>query len=578
MRSEIDDLIRKHALMNAIRHGGRSEVQPVLGRILADRKELRSRVDEIAKQVHKIVEEVNLMSLSEQRETVEESWPSLLEERRVKKTEKGLLPLSNANKFNQIVTRFSPNPDGALHLGSSRAIILSHDYAEKYDGKFLLRFEDTDPKGKPPILELYAAIREDLSWLGCDPDEEIIQSDRLPIYYDLAKKILALGHAYVCECSPADFRIRILENKPCPCRDGTTEQNLKRWGKMFTKDYAEGAAVVRIKTDLNHPNPAVRDWPAIRIIDTERYPHPRTGDRYRVWPLYNFACGIDDHLLEITHIIRGKEHLTNEVRQRYLYNHLGWEYPVAIHYGRLKIVGSVLSKSKILAGVRDGTYEGWDDPRLATLSALRRRGITAEAIRKMIYEVGPNPIDATLSWKTLYSHNRKIIDGIADRYFFVSNPIEMTVSGIPGNFSAKLPLHPDHEERGHRILKVVPEHGVYSFHLSSSDLKHLVEGKTVRLIGLFNVQVNRSNEDVDASFISESYEEARRSGTQLIHWIPGETGVGTNVLMPDNSVTTGLSENSVHRLKPDQIVQFERFGFVRVDSIGETLSARFAHS
>lgn len=577
MRFEINDLIRKHALINAIRHGGRSEVQPVLGKILADRQEFRSRVDEIVKQVQRIVEEVNLMSLSEQRETVEKSWPSSLEERRMRQTEKGLIPLPNVDKFDHIITRFSPNPDGALHLGSARAIILSHDYAEKYDGKFLLRFEDTDPKGKPPILELYASIREDLLWLRCDPDEEIIQSDRLSIYYDLAKRILALGFAYICECPPPDFRVRISLKEPCPCRAGTTEQNLTKWEKMLSKDYREGEAVVRIKTDLNHPNPAVRDWPALRIIDTERYPHPRTGNRFYVWPLYNFACGIDDHLMAVTHIIRGKEHLTNEVRQRYLYKHLGWEYPETIHYGRLRITGSVLSKSKILAGVRNGTYKGWDDPRLATLSALRKRGITPNAIRRMIHEVGLNPVDATLSWKTLYSHNRKIIDGTADRYSFVSNPIKMVVSGIPRVFSARLPLHPDHRERGNRLFEVVPESGVYMFNVSGSDMEHLAKGKMVRLIGLFNIKVDRSNRGVEASFISESYEDARGSRIQLIHWILGENGVTTKVLMPDNSVTIGLSESPVRRLKPDQIIQFERFGFVCVSSIDETLVVRFAH-
>jgi len=578
VRSEINALIRKHALINAIRHGGRSEVQPVLRKILADRQELRSRVTEIAKQVQKIVEKVNLMPLSEQREVVEESWPSLLEERRMKKAKKGLVPLPNVSKFDHIITRFSPNPDGALHLGSARATILSHDYAEKYDGKFILRFEDTDPKGKTPILELYASIREDLCWLGCEPDEEIIQSDRLPIYYDLAKRILALDFAYICECSPPDFRVRMSMKEPCPCRAGTAEQNLAKWERMINKDYGEGEAVVRIKTDLNHLNPAVRDWPALRIIDTERHPHPRTGDKYHVWPLYNFACGVDDHLLGITHIIRGKEHLTNEVRQRYLYKYLGWEYPEAIHYGRLRIVGSELSKSKILAGVRNGTYEGWDDPRLATLSALRRRGITPEAIRRMIHEVGLNPVDATLSWKTLYSHNRKIVDGIADRYFFVSNPIRMTVSGIPSDFSVRLPFHPDHGERGHRLFEVVPEGGVYTFNVSDSDMEHLAKGKKVRFIGLFNVRVDRSNEDVMASFLSEPYEDARGSGIRLIHWIPGENGVETTVLMPDSSVMTGLSESSVHRLKSDQIIQFERFGFVCVDSLDETLVVRFAHS
>jgi glutamyl-tRNA synthetase len=172
---------------------------------------------------------------------------------------------------------------------------------------------------------------------------------------------------------------------------------------MLDGTYPEGSAVMRVKTDLDHPNPAVRDWPALRIIDTVKYPHPRVGSKYRVWPLYNIAAGLDDHLLGITHIIRGKDHLTNGVRQEYLYKHLGWEYPQAIHYGRLKITGAFLSKSKIVAGIRDGTFNGWDDPRLATFAALRKRGITPEAIKKMIIDVGPKPADVTLSWENLYA-------------------------------------------------------------------------------------------------------------------------------------------------------------------------------
>ncbi len=577
MRSEIHDLIRKFALQNAIRHKGKAKVQPVIGKVLANRQELRERLDELSEEIREIVETVNSMSISEQRKVLKKSWPELLEERKVKEADRVLPPLPNVENYDQVVTRFSPNPDCVLHLGSARAVILSHDYAEKYGGRFLLRFEDTDPKGKSPGLEFYEAIRKDLSWLRCEPDEEFIQSDRLPIYYDLARKILGLGYAYVCTCPRKDFRAKISEMEPCPCRSGSPELNLDRWDRMLEKYYAEGDAVVRVKTDLNHPNPAVRDWPALRMIDTEKHPHPRVGDEYPVWPLYNFACGVDDHLMGITHIIRGKEHLTNEVRQRYLYKHLGWKYPETIHYGRLRVVGSVLSKSKILAGVRSGVYTGWDDPRLATLLALKKRGIAAVAIRRIIHDVGPNPVDATLSWKTLYAYNRKVIDTEANRYFFVSNPLKMTVSGIPGRYSAKFFLHPDHEERGYRIFEVTPEDGVYDFCVSGDDAKYLLEGMSVRLIGLFNVRVSDVDDMVEATFVGESYEEARRADLRFIHWIPSDEWVKTSVLMPDSSLESGLSEIAVRGLRIGQIVQFERFGFVRVDSVGETLTVRYSH-
>ena len=245
-----------------------------------------------------------------------------------------------------------------LHLGSARAILLSHEYARIYNGKFILRFEDTDPKVKRPSLKFYDSIREDLKWLGCKVDEEYIQSDRLPIYYEYTEKLIGDGNAYVCECPAEEFHKITLAKQACPCRDLPASEQLERWHRMLDGGYKEGEAVVRVKTELDHPNPAVRDWPALRIIDTKKYPHPRVGSKYIVWPLYNLAAGLDDHLMGMTHIIRGKEHYTNMVRQKYMYKHLGWEYPQAIHYGRLKITGAFLSKSKIVAGVRDGTYTG----------------------------------------------------------------------------------------------------------------------------------------------------------------------------------------------------------------------------
>jgi len=248
---------------------------------------------------------------------------------------------------------------------------------------------------------------------------------------------------------------------------------------MIIGEYKEGEAVIRIKTDLTHPNPAVRDWPALRVIDAEKFPHPRVGSKYHVWPLYNFACGLDDHLMGVTHIIRGKEHLTNMVRQEYMYQHLGWRYPEAIHYGRLKIKGAYLSKSKIVQGVREGFYKGWDDPRLATFAALRKRGITPAAIKKLIVDVGPKTSDVVLSWENLYAYNRKILDPKVNRYFFVQNPIQLSVRGILKAFTARLRLHPEYPGRGFReyVIKPTEKDGTVLLWVSKMDLKALAVGK-----------------------------------------------------------------------------------------------------
>ena len=433
--NDLREAIRKAALLNAVSHDGKAQAGALVGKIFGERADLRSKVKDLSALINTVANEVNSLSVSEQKAIVEEKWPETQKKREAE--EKKLPPLPNADKYKQIVTRFSPNPDCVLHLGSSRAILLSHEYARIYNGKFILRFEDTDPKVKRPSLKFYDSIRADLKWLGCKVDEEYIQSDRLPIYYEYTEKLIAGGNAYVCECPAEEFHNITLTKQACPCRDLPASEHLERWKRMLDGDYKEGEAVVRVKTELDHPNPAIRDWPALRVIDTKKYPHPRVGSKYIVWPLYNLAAGIDDHLMGMTHIIRGKEHYTNMVRQKYMYQYLGWEYPEAIHYGRLKITGAFLSKSKIVAGVRDGTYTGYDDPRLGTFAALRKRGITPEAIKKMIIDVGIKPNDVTLSWENLFSYNRKILDASSDRYFFVPAPIELKVCSFAENFPSK---------------------------------------------------------------------------------------------------------------------------------------------
>ncbi|PMB74216.1 glutamate--tRNA ligase [Candidatus Bathyarchaeota archaeon] len=577
--AELREIIRKFALLNAIKHDGKAQTGPVVGKVLAEKPEWRARAKELTAIVKEVVDEINSFPLSKQMRIVREKWPETLVKERIEE-EKKLPPLPNADKYEKIVTRFSPNPDCVLHLGSARAIVLCHEYARMYNGKFILRFEDTDPKLKRPVLEFYDRIREDLEWLGCKHDEEHIQSDRIPIYYEYAEKLLGDSNAYVCTCQPQAFREKVLAQKPCPCRNLPSEEHLERWNMMLEGKYKEGEAVVRIKTDLAHPNPAVRDWPALRVIDIEKYPHPRVGTKYRVWPLYNFACGLDDHLMGVTHIIRGKEHLTNMVRQEYMYKHLSWQYPEAIHYGRLKIKGAHLSKSKIVQGIREGLYKGWDDPKLATFAALRRRGITPEAIKRLIIDVGPKTSDVVLSWENLYAYNRKILDPNVNRYFFVPNPIQLLVKHIPRTFTVRLRLHPEYPERGFKeyVIKPSEPNGETLFWISRMDLEVLAVGKIVRLMELFNIKIERVEAySVEASFASESYEEAKKAEAPLIHWVPIGMDMPCQVVMPDATVTEGIAEKACKDLKPNDIVQFERFGFVRIDKVNAKIMVYYTH-
>jgi glutamyl-tRNA synthetase len=229
-------------------------------------------------------------------------------------------------------------------------------------------------------------------------------------------------------------------------------------------------------------------------------------------------------------------------------------------------------------GVREGLFTGWDDPRLATFVALRRRGITPNAIKKMIVDVGPKTSDVTLSWENLYAYNRKILDPVADRYFFVHNPLELTVKRIPRTFVAKLHLHPDHSERGYRQYTVKPEGEgrSVSFWVSKSDVQTKIE-KPLRLMDLFNVEVERVHVySAEATFLSESYEEAKNAKAQLIHWVPVGSDMPCQVIMPDATVAEGIAESFCRRLKANDVVQFERFGFVRIDKVNGKLTAYYA--
>jgi len=575
---KVKETIRRIALLNALRYRGRAESKPVLGKLFQEQRHLRIRLDEITSLVAEIVRQVNELAMEEQRRELEEKWPEAIVEKETREEERKLPPLPNVEKYERVVTRFSPNPDCVLHLGSARAIVLSYEYAKTHNGSFYLRFEDTDPKLKKPQLPFYDAIREDLLWLGCRWDMEFTQSDRLSIYYEHIEKLLRDGNAYVCTCRQEEFRQKVLEKQPCPCRNLPPDEQILRWRRMLNGTYSEGEAVARMKTDLSHPNPAVRDWPALRIIDTERYPHPRVGSKHRVWPLYNFACGVDDHTMCVTHIIRGKEHLTNQVRQEYMYRYFGWEYPEAIHYGRLKVTGALLSKSKILQGFRSGVFWGWDDPRLATFAALRRRGITPEAIKRLMIDVGPKTADVVLSWENLYAHNRKVVDTVANRYFFVHDPVKMTVESISGTLTAQISLHPDHPERGSRQFKIEPKNGKVSLWVSRDDVDVLKRGRIIRLMELFNVKIEDVEKGlIEAVFHSETHEEAKMMKAPLIHWIPHDTGIPCKVAMPDASISEGIAEDSCRKLHRGEIVQFERFGFAQINDAGEKIVAYFAH-
>lgn len=553
---DLEQTIRKYALQNALQFDGKASVGAVLGKVMAENPELRSRAKEVNSLARGVVDEVNGMSAEAQKKALEESAPELLVKEQ-KHRETGLPDLKGVS--GEVRMRMAPNPSGPLHVGHSRMAILNDEYVKRYGGICYNRFEDTDPARIDPSG--YDTIPEDFAWLGVRIDKTIVQSERFEIYYDVAKKLLEMGKAYVCTCKPDVWRDLKNHKRPCPHREQPLSEQLLRWDRMFDGSFKPEEASLMVKTDLAHPNPAIRDFVGLRIDDT---PHPRTGTKYRVYPLMNLAVAVDDHLLDLTHVLRGKDHLNNTYRQEYLFDYFGWKKPVYIHYGRVSIEEAQLSTSKMAKGIKEGLYSGWDDPQLGTLRALRRRGIRPESLRRYWVETGIKEVDIEFSWKTLFSFNRDLIDDGADRFFFVDDPVKVKIEGAP-DITGKAPVHPDHPERGVREIKVGPDHAVY---LAKTDLPSV--DTRLRLKDLCNVEFKGGK----AHYIGNDL-AILKDGVSIVHWAP-MSGYDAEVLMTDGSVKKGKAEPLLASAK-GKVVQLERFAFVRVEEVSPLIRCVFTH-
>ena len=559
---DIKALARKYALQNAIEYNGKANPGSVIGKIMNEGPEYKSQAKDVAIISREVIADVNAMSPEDQLAELETLAPELLikEKREIIKE---LPALENADKG--VVMRLAPNPSGPLHIGHTRMAILNDEYVKKYGGKLIVRMEDTNP---PTILpEAYAMIEEDLKWLGVEYHEVINQSSRFDLYYEYAEKILALGKGYMCDCESETWRNLKNEKKPCPHRDTAPEINIQLWKKMLAGKYELGQISMVVKTDIEHKNPAVRDFVAMRMVEE---PHPLTGSKYIVYPLYNFSVAIDDYDMGMTHVLRGKDHLNNTHRQEYVYEHLGWKKPVFIHYGWVSIDDTVLSTRQIKADIEEGKYTGWDDHRLGTVAALARRGIHPDAIRQYWNDVGAKGVDIKFSWENLHAMNKDIIDKDAVRLFFVWKPKEIKITGIDKLESQPL-LHPEHPERGkHQKVSLKAQDGRITILITSEDLGNLKPGSIVRLKDLCNLEMQP---DSSFKYIGNDLDVLKK-GAKIIHWVDSSS-IEAQVKMPDGSVILGLMEREGTN-HWNKIVQFERFGFVRLEP-AIPITAFFAH-
>ncbi|MBW3582389.1 MAG: glutamate--tRNA ligase [Euryarchaeota archaeon] len=589
---EVRTLARKYALQNAVQHGGKANPGAVVGRIMGGAPEYRAASKEVMPIIHSEVGVVNAMDAVAQKAELEALDPSLLEK---KKRERGH-PFKTLPRFEEhdtIVMRFAPNPNGPATLGHSRGMVTMSEYkriAEQAGkkGVLVLRFDDTDPQVKPPYPPAYKWIEEDYGWLGEKPDRVVAASSRNEEYYKVAEALIEKGAAYVCSCPKEKAKEYRDAGKPCPHRERPTGEDKADWARMVAGEMAEGAATLRIKTEVAHKDPAQRDWVGFRIVKT---PHPVVGDKYNVWPMLDFESAVEDHLQGVTHIIRGKDLQDSTRRQKYLYQHMGWTYPETLYWGRVQIdeVGK-FSSSGMRRDIEAGKYSGWDDPRLPTLRALRRRGIKAEALRAFWVGMGLSEKDVAASLMNLYAESAKILEPTADRYFFVNDPVEVRLE-VPdpevGELVAKSLVHPDRPERGVRTNRLSVAGGVGRVILSRRDLLELDAGDLVRLKDLGNVRV-RSLELDDPVVVWEGTEldAARKARAAVVEWLPAaeEATCPMVVLRPEPDESPeglrhrGRVERAVLEAEPGSVVQFERYGYCRLERVdgGEVLAV-YAH-
>ncbi|WP_149528639.1 glutamate--tRNA ligase [Sulfuracidifex tepidarius] len=568
---EIRELARKYALQNAYTHGGKAQSGSVVSKIFAERPDLKTKAREIVSIVNEVTTQVNSMSLEDQRHELEEKYPHLLEKKKEEKEIKTLPELPNLR--GKVVTRFAPNPDGPLHLGNSRAAIISYEYAKMYKGDFILRFDDTDPKVKKPIKEAYGWIREDLKWLGISWTEEFAASSRFERYYDVAKDLIEKSYAYVDTCNKEtflDFSMKRISEPECLHRSSPKEKNLELWEQMLEGKFKEGEAVLRIKTDMDDPDPSQRDWVMFRVINTEENPHPLTGNKYTVFPTYNFATSVDDHDKGVTHVFRAKEHMSNSLKQKWVFNYLNWEFPIVMEFGRLKLEGFMMSKSKIKEILEKGVTR--DDPRLSTLAGLRRRGILPDTIKEIIIEVGLKTSDATISFDNIAAINRKKLDKTAKRYMYIpkDKAKSMRISGMSGCITAKIPFNFSNPNE-FREIKVCEGDEII---LDSDDAR---EGRHLRLMDLCNVRVEGGN----LVYESRTLEEGKAKDASIVQWVKSAESFPMILKKyngNDEREERGFAESSISSLNVNDIIQFFRYGFVRIDEKkSDIMVAIFSH-
>lgn len=530
--ADIKKEIRKFALSNAYEHKGKAQTGPIIGKLISLGLMSADKIKTIVPQINEIIKEVNKLGYENQEKELKKIHPEFFKK---EKKEETLKELPNT-KEGKVVTRMPPEPSKYIHVGHALSFLINYLYAKKYRGKCILRFEDTNPE--KATQEYVDSIKDDLfNYLKIKPDKIVYESEDIPKMYKYAERLIKANKAYVCFCSREKVR-KLRNNEQC-CECRASISNLKEWKNMLNGKYKEGEATLRLKIDMCCPNTAMRD-PAIFRISTKK--HYKQGNKYKVWPLYDFAAAVEEEACGITHVLRSSEFGTMRIElQNWISEQLGFKKKTFIQYGRFNIAGAITQGREIRELIKKKKVSGWDDPSLVTLKALRRRGIHPKAFEKLAIRVGLSKTETKIDWSMIAAENRKIIDPISNRYFFVENPVKIKVAGLK-NTEVKIKVHPDKKE--YRRLKVTDE-----FYIPKKD-----KGSKIRLKDY--IKIEKGKLAVDQSLDSK---------IQKIQWVPAKENIKVEVLMPDKSIKKGLAEINVNKLKEGEVIQFERFGFCRLD-------------
>ena len=461
-----------------------------------------------------------------------------------------LADLQAGKNGGRLNTRFPPEPNGYLHIGHAKAICMDFGIAEKFGGTCNLRFDDTNPVKED--VEYVDSIREDIHWLGFDwGDREYYASDYFPQLFDLAVRLIKEGKAYVDDQTSEQIAEQkgtpTVPGTESPYRSRTPEENLDLFMRMNAGEFAEGSRVLRAKIDMASPNMHFRDPIMYRIIN---HSHHRTGTKWKVYPMYDFAHGQSDYFEGVTHSICTLEFVPHRPLYEYFVNELADESycPRQIEFNRLNLTYTVMSKRKLLQLVKEGLVAGWDDPRMPTISGMRRRGYTPQSIRNFIDAIGYTKYDALNSVSLLEHAVREDLNRIATRVMAVINPVKLVITNYPEGKveTVKLENNPEQEGSGEHEMPFTRELYIEREDFMENPPKkffRLFPGGEVRLKGAYIIKCDEVVKDADGN-ITElhcTYDPDTLSGMPgaarkvkgTLHWVSAAHAIDAEARLYD---------------------------------------------